>query len=183
MKRIVVFMFAVALAGLAGAAQVSWNFTGVSADPVGTAWNGYSAYLCDASVFSAGDLAADLAGGNFGKLGTDGFVQAKSGTAQQGSLQYAKISSMYRGGDYAKGTSHTFYTLILNADGEGATWFTISQDVSAIAPGSGFLQMGFTNLSANAQAAWTQVAPIPEPTSGLLLLLGVAGLALRRRRA
>ena len=26
-------------------------------------------------------------------------------------------------------------------------------------------------------------APIPEPTSGLLLLLGVAGLALRRRRA
>ena len=27
------------------------------------------------------------------------------------------------------------------------------------------------------------VAPIPEPTSGLLLLLGVAGMALRRRRA
>ena len=29
---------------------------------------------------------------------------------------------------------------------------------------------------------WTQVGAIPEPTSGLLLLLGVAGLALKRRR-
>ena len=32
-------------------------------------------------------------------------------------------------------------------------------------------------------AGWYSAAAIPEPTSGLLLLLGVAGLALRRRRA
>jgi len=37
------------------------------------------------------------------------------------------------------------------------------------------------NFSAPAATSWT--VAVPEPTSGLLLLLGVAGMALRRRRA
>lgn len=36
---------------------------------------------------------------------------------------------------------------------------------------------------AAAAAGWTPAGNIPEPTSGLLLLLGVAGLALRRKSA
>lgn len=31
-------------------------------------------------------------------------------------------------------------------------------------------------------SAWQPLGNIPEPTSGLLLLLGVAGLALRRKQ-
>ena len=32
-------------------------------------------------------------------------------------------------------------------------------------------------------SSWTSTTVVPEPTSGLLMLLGMAGLALRRRRA
>ena len=181
MKKIMVPAAAAFIAGVASAAQVSWSFTGVTADPVGTAYNAYTAYLCDASVMSAADLGAALAGGDFSKLGTAGLVQATAGTVQQGTTANAKIAAAYKGGDYAAGSSHTFYTLVLNAEGDAASYFTISADKTGTAPSSGFLNMSFTNVSAGAQTAWTAVAP--EPTSGLLMLVGLAGLALRRRCA
>lgn len=181
MKKIMVLAAAAMIAGFASAAQVSWSFTGVTQDKSGTAYNGYTAYLCDASVYSASALAADLANGDFSKLSAAGFVQATAGTVQQGTTANAKIDATFKGGDYTVGDSHTFYTLILNGVGDAATEFTISKDVTAKVPSSGFLQMSYTNLSANAQVAWTEAAP--EPTSGLLLLLGVAGLALKRKRA
>ena len=181
MKKVMVLAAAAFIAGVASAAQVSWSFTGVTADPNGTAYNAYTAYLCDASVVSAADLASALAGGDFSKLGTAGLVQATSGTVQQGTTENAKISATYKGGDYAAGSSHTFYTLVLNAEGDAASYFTISADKTGTAPSSGFLNMSFTNVSTGAQTAWTAVAP--EPTSGLLMLVGLGALALRRKRA
>ena len=45
-------------------------------------------------------------------------------------------------------------------------------------------QSNVTAMFSTYDGSWNYTAnPIPEPTSGLLLLLGVAGLALRRRRA
>ena len=44
------------------------------------------------------------------------------------------------------------------------------------------LKFGSQSTASQAAGAWTSVN-VPEPTSGLLMLLGMAGLALRRKRA
>lgn len=41
----------------------------------------------------------------------------------------------------------------------------------------------FVNSNAIEASDWTTYSSVPEPTSGLLLLLGMAGLALKRKRA
>jgi hypothetical protein len=71
-----------------------------------------------------------------------------------------------------------------SAAGSAITW-TAATDVSAYAYEAGSQAPGtftatadaFTNTGTIASAA------VPEPTSGLLMLVGLAGLALRRRRA
>lgn len=181
MKKLLMIATATLVAGVANAAAVSWSATGIAQDPAGTAYTGYKLYLCDAAVYTASALATDLAKGDFSKLSTEGFVQATAGSVQQGTTTSAKIAATYSGGNYTAGSEYTFYTLVLNGEAPSATYFTISQDVKKTAPSSGALQMSFANLSTNAQTSWTAAAP--EPTSGLLMLLGIAGLALRRRRA
>ena len=64
---------------------------------------------------------------------------------------------------------------------DGKDAFVKATLATANAEGSGSYSAG--NLIGSSIASnWTAV-PVPEPTSGLLLLLGVAGMALRRRRA
>jgi hypothetical protein len=41
----------------------------------------------------------------------------------------------------------------------------------------------FADSTGFTSGGWYTAAAVPEPTSGLLMLVGLAGLALRRRRA
>ena len=73
------------------------------------------------------------------------------------------------------------YSIVITGtikDKDGKTW-TLTSD--AIAGTWNVASLGDLNLMTAGPSGWT--AAIPEPTTGLLVLLGVAGLALRRRRA
>ena len=87
------------------------------------------------------------------------------------------------------------YTLILFADSgvtdyenyQGYYYVQTGTSVLATDPDSGTLYSDFTFADPVGGNDWRTAGPAPidspEPTSGLLLLLGVAGLALKRKKA
>ena len=78
-------------------------------------------------------------------------------------------------------TSYDFYFKITTTyDNKEVTYTSAVKPVTALETGTATIGFGNQATATQAAGAW---AAVPEPTSGLLMLLGMAGLALRRRRA
>ena len=176
----------IAVSVFANAASVSWT-SGYVNDPTGAVANkNVTAYLwvIDAATYNTlaanttGSAMSDAVYASYGSKLGDAYTSKT--TSKKGVADLVDDSKAYGAGDSA-------YAAILYTYGSGddlqfmgnvgKVTFESALDVES-ANMSQFL-LGNTSAAA---PAWSTGA-VPEPTSGLLVLLGMAGLALRRRRA
>lgn len=180
MKKLMITMAAIALAGVVNAAALNWGSGGylwdTATDAKATSITGGSIVLClinDGSDWTKGVTDLDTA-----VLVTSGMAAAVGKV--KGSTDGAFIWT-YSDGTLSNGDVLT--VLFKDTDGKYSqltyvddSAVTDTYTVSGLSGDSSVLA-GFTFASGG------NFQTVPEPTSGLLMLLGVAGLALRRRRA
>ena len=188
MKKVMITVGAAIVASAINAASFQWSSTGTVYDPAGTsmASTGFTAYLFDSSAVSQSALVAALrAGGSIADYtALDTFTTSN---AAKISKQTAFETTTAAGDDLS-----SYFAIITTSGGTDYVYISNEKTVAAqetATVGIAFASQSTSSASVNpfetaySSAGWYATSSVPEPTSGLLMLLGMAGLALRRRRA
>ena len=183
MKKLVIAAAIVCATAIANAASYSWigESYWVSADgenPLSAQVYLYDAYAVDLATVTAklakNDTSVLASALGNGSVDGDGIFSLSGDglTDNGGTPPYASMAAILIA---SNGSNDYFYD---------AGTLSVKVTDAVIGGGASFAWGGDEGIVTGevGGAGWTAMAA-PEPTSGLLLLLGVAGLALRRRRA
>ena len=189
MKKLMIALVAVAFGAVANAASITWATTNnglLNPDGSGAGGEGYiTMYLFSLDATAYGTLTAGgesaVAAAVWGAYGTNlGTATASYVDDGMGQIMISDPAS-YTTGDTA------YAAIILTYDeGAGVTHYVgnaASYAFAADIDAQVFEMDTFIGGDAGAMSTATGWTAVPEPTSGLLMLLGMAGLALKRKRA
>ena len=186
MKKLIILAAIICAAIASQAASFNWKCSTGENIYLGNATDraaSMTAYLFDTDAYSQQDVITAFTSGSFSSLSTLSSVT----TSSTGLVQ---TSAAGNGFDYGNvGDSLTAFFAVIADD-----QIFISTTASGVGQETGVTSLGFTgiktpsqtaamNASAGYKGAGWYTQSVPEPTSGLLLLLGMAGLALKRKQA
>ena len=192
MKKLIIAAAVACVAALTQAATVSWTCAGLlnSSGTTLTTGAGYIFCTKGTSQTTVAAVTAELAA----LTSADGlktYLNDNSLIALKGAVSGGEISvtgvDLATSGVPASTTGVKIFAVIVDDDtfGDDVKYVITTTSGNVKTPAAGTSNnAGFSLDGAAATASasnWTAAAP--EPTSGLLLLLGVAGLALKRKRA
>ena len=181
MKKLMIALAVVAVAAVTQAASVSWGGAIAHGDADTEMSAGSTAWLLwSSTAFEGAATKLDTSAGTADNGGS--IVGTYSITASD--IESYTFSAIYT----KAGSDVNGYYAILVADGSDLTMASYMDmgQITGTTATSQTTPLTF-NLDWDDDSYLSQggynTAVVPEPTSGLLMLLGMAGLALRRRRA
>ena len=186
MKKLLIVVALVLSASFVQAAAVLWSGSGVAtSEGVATETTGWTATLMDSSQTSVEALTAAFKGSDYNAIAAAikaGSLGTATSISKVGSTVFFNGSTSAIDTDKA-GSFYVLFTDTTLADNSTGNYVvTEAKSVAATELGSGELKFGdVSSQTASWNVYATGTAAIPEPTSAMLLMLGMAGLALRRR--
>ena len=195
MKKLMVVAAVALAAAVSQAAAISWTTNGKVTMPAGVGEltgnitaSKVTAYYWALGAALEATTAADIWKSQFTyndatQTWTAKETTAMTATYSQGLGTYKDTASSFNKGDDAYGVVILYYDVNGNDRIDAGDYFLADQGYYHFDSGDS----KSTAMSNLVTANWAAIpsgspSPIPEPTSGLLLLLGVAGLALRRKQ-
>ena len=192
MKKLIMALGAVAAATALNAATVQWNSGAITLvngseaakdNVTAYIWESLSSDIYDQVKAGTLNVVTEFKKSGYGALGS---TVLTGNSTKRGKIEIAgAVDATTPNGVYAvmlyvdnTATGDIKYTANYAYSGDvGTTGVTVNELANSVGGKIG-TEAGWAN-------AWTATGaiPTPEPTSGLLLLLGVAGLALKRKRA
>ena len=195
MKKLMIALAAVAVAAGVQASSIDWSIGSKSnCDPANSSkfiGNETANLLSFSSATVADTLYTALAAGEMTvaqAISTYGIGAPATSTAAAGKTEGSIGTQKINGLSNAAGSTGYFAVIVASGDK-----FILSDTIEKQYYLTGDAQYGDEteakfisgqfSKTADVRTGWTTPAAVPEPTSAMLLLLGMAGLALRRRRA
>ena len=181
MKKLMIAAAIVCAAAISHGAALNWGVNSITDSKDNkVSLGGTIAYFMDAATY---DTFSGLTSDKVAAYCKDNYLYDATTQAGRGGATFEKSSGNYvYDPDPSKNPKVSGYIVLFDtADAADAKNYAYTAVDTKVTPSSGNIM--FTKNFATDTAGWKEITNVPEPTSGLLLLIGVAGLALKRRRA